>query len=227
VSPLPFGWPVIVGISIRDHFLDFERRLRLLFACSAQMSMRLSLAKIQIWTALILWAGLVLLGVFWFHAPSGERAASCDSDRTLQPHPGRPNDPLRSVKLLAAAARDLFPWLIFSPGIVALGWNFRFERNSWFKALPIHVACSVALALVAGQWTQHRLTETLPPKHVQLPTPNLREAAGGAPHQPEGVEFEWTRCVCSFSCINIPTRHILACRRWNPNRLLLSPRSEP
>jgi two-component sensor histidine kinase len=102
------------------------------------------------------------------------------------------------VKLLADAARDLFPWLIFSPGIVALGWNFRFERNSWFKALPIHVACGVALALVAGRWTQHRLTETLPPKHVQLPIPNLREAGGGAPRQPEGVEFEYIRWFVHF-----------------------------
>jgi LytS/YehU family sensor histidine kinase len=60
------------------------------------------------------------------------------------------------------------------------------------------MACSVALALVAGQWTQHRLTVTLPTKHVQLPTPNVTEAGGGAPRQPEGVEVEWTRSFVRF-----------------------------
>jgi two-component sensor histidine kinase len=162
------------------------------------MSMRLSLAKIQIWTALILWVGLVLLGLFWLHGPSGESAPHVIQTEQHNLILGDPNDPLRSMKLLAAAMRDLLPWLIFLPGIVALGWNLRFERNSWFKALPIHMVCSIVLALVAHQWTQHRLTETLPPKHVQLPTRNMDEAGGGAPHQSEGVEFEWTRSFVIF-----------------------------
>jgi hypothetical protein len=139
----------------------------------------------------------VLVGVFWFHAPSGERVAHPIQTEYYNLILIDPNDPLRSVKLLAAVARDFFPWFIVAPGMVALGWNLRFDRNSWFKALPIHAACGVALAFVAGQWTQPRLTRTLPPKHMQLPAPIVGEA-DGAPHQAKGVEFEWTRASVHF-----------------------------
>ncbi len=151
--------------------------------------------SIRLWMALILWGGLVLAAC-WFDAPSGDRAPRVVQTEHYDLILGDPNDPLHSVKLLAAATRGLFPWLIFLPGIVALGCNLRFERNSWPKALPIHAAFSIALSFAAGQWTQHRLTKALPPKHVQLPPQNPGEA--GAPREPDDASVQRTRALVRF-----------------------------
>jgi hypothetical protein len=83
--------------------------------------------------------------------------------------------------------------LIFLPGMAGLGWNFRFERSSWFYAIPLHLVCGIALSFAAGQWTQPRLIKTLPPRHVQLPPPAPGQTGETKP--PPGVEFERTRAL--------------------------------
>ncbi len=159
--------------------------------------MQPSLAKSQIRTALILWAALVVAGVFWFRALPGEKTPRHFQTEYYNLTARDPNDPLRSVKLLAEAAQDLFPWVVFLPGIVALGWNLRFERNSWFKSLPVHAACDFVLAVAAGQMAPRLPTRTLPPVLAQLPAPNPGET-GGAPHGNPGLELDRTRASLQF-----------------------------
>jgi hypothetical protein len=71
--------------------------------------MRFNRAGIHISTALLLWAALVLAGLFWFRDRSSDGASLVVQKEYHSLISADPDDPLRSVKLLAAATRGLFP----------------------------------------------------------------------------------------------------------------------
>ena len=144
---------------------------------------RLNRGRIELWTAFILWAALVAAGFFWFQTPAGDRAPHIFQKEQYDVFLGEPADPLGSVKLLVGVARGCYPWLIFLPVITALGWHFRFERSSWYKALPIHIVASLGLSFAAAQWTEHWHLDSVPPKQIQLLPPKLDQAGGVPPAQ--------------------------------------------
>jgi len=144
---------------------------------------RLNRGRIELWTAFILWAAFVVVGFFWFQIASSAGAPRILQKEQYDVFLGDPEDPLRSVKLLAAFAHGYYPWLIFLPVITALGWYFRFERDSWYKALPIHIVASLGLSVAAAQWTEHGRPDSLPPKQIQLLPPKLDQSSRLLPAQ--------------------------------------------
>lgn len=125
---------------------------------------------------MVAWAILAILG-FWFLYFSNHGSPQLLQTQRFDLTLGVPEDPLRSLKLLAMASRTLFPWLILFPLIAGLGWRFRFERRTWLTSVLIHLVGGILLSMVATNIAEYRIPNN---KHVHT-LKRLRAAAEDRP----------------------------------------------